>query len=302
MLLLKPRPVPSDLIILRSLNTRMSLTEEEKKYYLNREKGFEGEMMFDKLTGNLQSNCFILNDLLFEFNNTEFQIDSTLIFQETIKLFEVKNYEGDYYYESDKFYTNSGKLINNPLDQLKRCESLLQQLLQSFGNKITVEAYLVFINPEFTLYQSPRDQPIIFPTQVHRSIEKLNVQQSKLSGRHSKFADQLVAAHKTKSRNTHLPHYEYAQLKKGITCAKCHSFLISVGERKIVCGDCGAEEDVESAVMRTVKEWILLFPERKITTNGVQEWCRVIECKKRINRILKRNFKIMGHGYSSYYE
>ncbi|MFD0826810.1 nuclease-related domain-containing protein [Neobacillus sp. M.A.Huq-85] len=82
----KPRPVPIDLIKMRSLHARMNLTPTERKYYLNREKGFEGEVMFDKLTEKLESDCLILNDLLFELNNTEFQIDTTIIFQNTISL------------------------------------------------------------------------------------------------------------------------------------------------------------------------------------------------------------------------
>ena len=37
-------------------------------------------------------------------NNTTFQIDTLIIISETIYFFEVKNYEGDYYYESDRLY------------------------------------------------------------------------------------------------------------------------------------------------------------------------------------------------------
>ncbi|MED3563738.1 nuclease-related domain-containing protein [Bacillus xiapuensis] len=93
-MLYKPRLLPIDLIKMQSLNAWMNLTPTERKYYLNREKGFEGGSKFDKLTVKIESNCLILKDLLFELNNTEFQIDSTLIFQNTISLFDVKNYEG----------------------------------------------------------------------------------------------------------------------------------------------------------------------------------------------------------------
>jgi hypothetical protein len=118
--------------------------------------------------------------------NTKFQIDTAIIFQETINLFEVKNYEGDYFYNTDKFYTISEKEIQDPLDQLKRCEFLLRQLLQNLG--FNIKGWIIFINPEFTLYQSPQNTPIIFPTQLNRFMKKLNSKSSKLNKEHKKLA------------------------------------------------------------------------------------------------------------------
>ncbi|MED1472617.1 nuclease-related domain-containing protein [Bacillus salipaludis] len=298
----KPRPVPIDLIKMRSLHARMNLTPTERKYYLNREKGFEGEVMFDKLTEKLESNCLILNDLLFELNNTEFQIDTTIIFQNTISLFDVKNYEGDYYMTSDRFYTKSDEEISNPLLQLERSQSLFRQLLKSIGYQMPVEASVVFINPEFTLYQTPLDKPIIFPTQVNRLMKNLNSVRSKLNDRHTKLAEKLVSLHKTESRNTKMPAYEYGQLEKAMLCGSCHSPSFTVGEKKVVCGICGAEESIDSAILRTVRELMILFPDLKITTNLVQDWCRVIMSKKTIRRVLKENFKAVGDGRWLYFK
>jgi len=176
----KPSSVPEELKVLRILNNRMDLTSEQEKYYLYKEKGFEGEVQFDLLTEQLQSDCLILNDLLLEVNNTFFQIDTLILFQEIIYLFEVKNYEGDYCYRKERFETISGKEIKNSLDQLNRSTSLLRQLLQKFGYHLTIEAYVVFINPEFFLYQAPTDKPIIYPAQLPQLMRKLNNEPSKL--------------------------------------------------------------------------------------------------------------------------
>ena len=144
-----------------------------QKYYFNLEKGFAGEVQFDLLTEELQCDCLILNDLLLEVNKTKFQIDTAIIFQETIYLSEVKNYEGDFYYESDIFYTFSGKEKKDPLDQLNRGKSLFRQLLQSLGYHLTIDGSVVFVNPEFFLYQAPKNLPFIFPTQLNRFMKKL---------------------------------------------------------------------------------------------------------------------------------
>lgn len=101
-------------------------------------------------------------------------MDSLLIFPESIYMYEVKNYQGDYYYDSDRFYKKPKLEISNPLIQLNRTASLLRQLLQSLGFHLHVEASVVFINPEFTLYQAPLNKPFIFPTQLNPYFKKLN--------------------------------------------------------------------------------------------------------------------------------
>jgi hypothetical protein len=281
----------------------MILAGKEKLHYLNLEKGYQGEVMFDKLTEKLQSDVIVLNDLCLEFNNSTFQIDTLIISQETIYPFEVKNFEGDFYYESDNFQTISKREIMNPLDQLKRSKSLLRQLLQNMGVHLPIEGYVIFINPEFTLYQAPLNAPLIFPTQLNRLIKKLNQSPSKLNGQLQKLANQLISMHQIVSPYTKFPTYEYEQLKKGPICSVCNSFMpLSASGKKLDCNKCGHREDVKSAVLGSVEELKLLFPDKRITTNCVYVWCKVVPSKKQISRILKENFKMIGFGQWTYYE
>src|SRR5438093_80796 len=97
----KARSESMILKVLRVLNKREKLTEDVQKYYQNQEKGFQGEVQFDKLTEKLQRDCHILNDLQLESNKSSFQLDSSLIFQDTYSLFDVKNYEGEYVYDAE---------------------------------------------------------------------------------------------------------------------------------------------------------------------------------------------------------
>ena len=210
----KPRTESTELLILRSLHTRMNLPEKDKQHYFNLKKGYEGEVMFDSLTEKLQCECFIVNDLLLKTNNTMFQIDSLIIISETIYLFEVKNYEGDYYYESDRIYKKPKTEINNPLHQLSRSESLLRQLLHNLGFNLPIDSSVVFINPEFTLYQTPLNKPFIFPTQINRYLNKLNTTPSKLNGKHKTLADKLISLHIKDSPYKQLPSYDYNQVTK----------------------------------------------------------------------------------------
>jgi hypothetical protein len=96
-MLKKIRTKPAKLEILESLDTRMNLPSEDKQNYLNLKKGYDGEVMFDSLTEKLNCDCYILNDLRLMFNNSVFQIDTLIIFQKIIQVFEVKNYDGDFF-------------------------------------------------------------------------------------------------------------------------------------------------------------------------------------------------------------
>jgi hypothetical protein len=296
------RHKPKKLEILELLDTRMTLLRDDKQNYINQRKGYEGEIMFDSLTEKLQCECYILNDLLLKKNNTLFQIDTLIILQKIILLFEVKNFEGDFFYEKDKFYTKKQSEIKDPILQLKRCASLLRQLLQNLEFPISVEGSVVFINPEFTLFQAPLNAPIILPTQLPRYMRKLNMTPSKLNKMHEELADKLISLNIEESAYKELPPYSYQSLRTGFTCALCHSFFISIEGNKCVCGHCKHEEDIESAVLRHVREYRLLFPDKKVTTNDIFELCGVIGSKKRINRILKKNFKTVGVNQWTTYE
>ncbi|MDR7000684.1 nuclease-related domain-containing protein [Neobacillus niacini] len=291
-----------DLIKFEILDFRMDLTIDQKRYFGGLEKGFEGEIQFDLMTEQLQSGPLILNDLLLESNNTKFQIDSNIIFQDTYNFFEVKNYEGDYIYDLENFRTASGLTIQNPLNQLKRSRTLLRQLFQSLGYQFPIEAYVVFINPEFTLFNAPSDLPFIYPTQLNRFLKKLDSKPNKLTSKHSNLANKLVSLHQSDTSLIKLPKFELGQLKKGLTCGTCHSFFISFRGNFIICNVCGCVEKVEAAVMRNVREYLLLSPDGRITTNGISDWCNMNDSRKRINRILDRNFNKVGVRKGVYFE
>jgi hypothetical protein len=301
-MLIRPREISAELAILRILYRKMKLTEKEKLHYYILEKGYEGEVKFDSLTKNLQSEHLITNDLLLNHNYSSFQIDSLIHFQKSIFLIDVKNFEGDYCFKSDGFYSATDKPIKDPLAQLKRCELLLSQLNQQYGYNFTIEPYLVFINPEFTLYHAPENQQIILPTQVNRFIKKLNTIPSKLTDQHIKLANLLVSLHQQDNPFTRLPTYNYDQLQKSLTCATCNSFSLEAGRTRLTCKICSAVEYVESTVMRCVGELRLLFPDKQITTRSVYEWCGGILPEKQIRRVLNENLSTMAKFRFTHYK
>lgn len=302
-MLLKDRFEPYELIVMRILDTRMELSEKEKYYYQNLQRGYDGEVKFDLISCQLKDDRYIINDLLLEVNNSYFQIDKLIISNDAILLLDIKNFEGDFYLDSDKLYSvKTGRECKNPIDQIKRSSTLFRQLLQNYKLSYLVEPSIIFINPEFTLYQAPMDEPFILPTQVNRFLNNLNNTPSILNDGHKKLAKKLITLHKTHNPYTKLPHYNFDQVQKGTYCIKCKSFLVTLNKKKIVCQKCDTQENAHDAILRNVEEFKLLFPDRKVTTQSIYEWCKVDLSQKTIYRILNKHFSKLGNKRYSYYE
>jgi len=302
-MLLKGRTESEELTAMRYLNKRLELTADERFRYSILEKGYEGEVKFDQLAESLHEEIYIINDLLLKVNNSYFQIDTLLILQGIVYLLDVKNYQGDFYLEKDKLYAvASGREYKNPLDQLKRCSTLFTQLLQNLKLDYLFESSVIFINPDFTLYQAPIDQPFIYPTQVNRFLNDINKTPSKLNDGHKKLAHTLISLHQSKNPYTELPEYHYEDMQKGNYCKACGSFQVSTKFTQLLCRNCGERESTEQAILRSVDEFKLLFPDRKITTKNIYDWCRMDVHKRTFCRVLKKNYASFGNTRATYYK
>ncbi len=301
-MILKERTKPEELQLLQALQPRMELEEKDAQNLRTLEKGYEGEVQFDHWFKGYQVESIIINDLLLEVNGTLFQIDSFVITQDRLHLFEVKNLEGDYYLDGDKFKTAAGKEIKNPLHQLSRAESLLKQLLKELGFYIPLDPHLVFINPELALLQAPLKSPIILPNQMNRFMKNMNRVSSKLNTKHTKLAEALLSLHIKKSPYSRVSSYDFSMLRKGVVCGECGELLESYNRYNFYCSHCNSKETIDSAVLRTIVTYQLLFPEQKVTTSIIYEWVNGIFSPKTIRRVLKHNFLVQGEGSSTFYE
>ena len=301
-IVLKTRTTAKELELLRLLHSRMTLTNVDAQRFSNLIKGLSGEQQFDQLTAYLQSDFYLLHDICLEHNQSIFQIDTLLISEQEIMLFEIKNYEGEFVYKSESFrMLSTNQEILNPLHQLNRSKTLLQSLMKKMKVHIPIKGYLVFINPEFTLLQAPVDMPIILPSQLKRFLHQLNQTPSSLNNQHKQLAEHLVKMHLPASPYEREICYSYKQLKKGILCPECSALMSRKKIPAVACVLCDYEETLDLAVIRSVNELKHLFPEMKITTSLVWEWCAIVESRKTIRRVLAQNFVYEGGKKQRYY-
>ncbi|RLQ98096.1 nuclease-related domain-containing protein [Falsibacillus albus] len=298
---IKKRTEPAELVLHRILAARVKMPEREMIYYLNLEKGYEGEIAFDQWFTPYSQRLLILNDLLLETNHTIFQIDSMALSQNVLFNFEIKNYEGDYYLESDRWYTAANAEIKNPLLQLRKNEYLLRKLLQELGIKTHIESYLIFINPEFHLYNAPQSLPIVFPAQLNRFGEKIQRKAADVNKQQIELAERIASQHIVDSPYSRLPKFHYDDLQKGILCENCRSDNNYLVENMIVCKKCSLKENSNEAILRSIFEYRMLFPKKAITTNAIHEWCGGITSKKIIRKVLRKHFLLIGHARKAQY-
>ncbi|MCC5895345.1 MAG: NERD domain-containing protein [Alkalibacterium sp.] len=304
---MKMREEPILLAILNALSKRMTLSYEEKQSKINMEKGFIGEMQFDQLmTESAESEAVVLQDLLLRIKGNSVQVDALMLTQDVVYLYEIKNYDGEYVMKSGQLYTVLSQEISNPLTQLNRTSSLLRQLFQSWSINMTIEANIVFVNPSFMLYQANPDDPIIFLNQIKRHFFQISQQQAFRSGLPKKvtqLAERLSEKHqKEVPFQKQLPDYNYDGLRKGLLCRQCGSFEVEVTQRSCRCERCGYKETLDEVILCHIKEYKLLFPQEKVTTNLIYEWCAKSVTKKRIQQILNKYYRKKGQTIGTFYD
>ncbi|MGM0843581.1 MAG: nuclease-related domain-containing protein [Bacillota bacterium] len=302
-MIIKKREPSKELRKLRALRPRIRFGKETESYYQYKEKGFEGELIFDKRSERLTEKMLFLNDLSLIHNNNECQIDSIAIAANKLHMFEIKNFEGDYTVKDNKWFSPSNKIVKNPLQQLERADTMLNQLLREKGFSHTVESHLIFIHPEFHLFNIPSNLPIIYPAQIHRFIEKKNELPLKITQNDIKLGERLLTLHNDEDphQKTNLPLYKYENVKKGVFCPQCQRMYEPPKYTSFHCKSCNKKEGTKEAVLRSIEEFRLLFPDRKITTHQIFEWCALFKDQRRIRKILIENFKREGENSGTFF-
>ncbi|PWU69632.1 nuclease-related domain-containing protein [Gracilibacillus dipsosauri] len=296
----KPRKKPNELIAYEYLSKRKPLTEEEKKRYRSLAKGFEGEVMFDTYLDKLKGEHIILKDL-FLHHSKYCQIDTILLKNGKIFLFEIKNFQGEYYWHDDKLWLVNDVEIDNPIAQRDRAHSVLRRLLQSLNINLPLLSYVIFVNPECSIFQAPLDKQLILPTQINRFIMHFPAT-AKITSQEKQASEKLLTNHIEHPPFNPFPTYPYEELQKGIPCDQCGEMNTHPKKQSIECRLCNYIEKGSDAIIRVCKEHQFLFPERKITSSAIYHWCGKLVSKRRIFRILEQYYDKRGEHRWIYFE
>lgn len=288
--------------ILESLDHRTTLPPGEKTQYDNQIKGYAGERQFDNKMKETGVPGILISDLLLSTRDTSYQIDSLLITDTCIYLYEVKNYTGSYHYKDGDISSDSGHLIQNPTNQVERKRAYLHNLLLNNGYQIKIFAYVVYINPDFYIYSLPKSPTILFAGQLTSHFESLSGQDSIQDHKYLTLAKKLLSMHNHSYRPPNLPDHPLESLTKGIMCSECFAFEFTVSRQIRTCTNCGHKEKSAAAIHRSIEEFRLLFPEKLVTKQAMFDWCGNHFSESRIKRVLSKHYQVHSRSRSSYYD
>ncbi|UJF15599.1 NERD domain-containing protein [Jeotgalibaca sp. MA1X17-3] len=298
---LKERALPEELFVLQILEQRMSLSSPLKHRLYTLQVGYDGEIIFDKWLLAMEWDSIVIHDLRIKQNFSEVQIDTLVITNKKIFIFEIKNFIGEYYWESQTLFKKPNKQVKNPLHQLERSKLLIRQLVNEWQCDYSVEASLIFVHPQFTLFNASLEAPIILRSQIEERLHAFKRLSSGITLENKIFAEKLVQMHLSTNSFSQLPNYQYHQLKKGVPCAHCQSLLTQLRGRKCFCNHCNLQENIYASIHRLTKEFSLLFPEEQITVKKIYDFSGEIVSKQVIRTALKKRYHVCGSGWHSFY-
>ncbi|WP_034549739.1 nuclease-related domain-containing protein [Carnobacterium funditum] len=282
------RSKPISLVIMESLARRTTLSKKDTHYLNSLQKGFEGELAFDRMAAKLGAGCTVINDLLLQPKmSNAFQIDSLVLIGQTVYLYEIKNYSGEYCYGPEMLLKKPDFEVSNPLIQMQSSKNKLKIFLRELGYTLKVKAYVVYVHPEFTLFHAPENEAILLPTQLKSHFAKLNKETELLAESAHRFVETLML-YKIESTPfvEDIPKYDFNTLKKGVRCESCGSFDLVNYRQNYQCYDCSYKNTFHSAILNTIKEYQQLFPDSKLSTRIIYRWCNETASKNRIKTAL----------------
>lgn len=295
--------VPPILKIYPLLFHRTVLNLDTRRNFEHAKRGFEGENIFHHLLLDILPNHFIpLYSLTLSHNNTTYQFDALVFCNNKIYLFEVKNFLGEYYIQNDRWISSSSsRVISNPLSQLDRSETFLFQLVQDLGFSHEVFGQVVFVNPEFTLFHSLPNAPIVLPSQIKRFFKFHFSREAPPTKKERELAEKLASMHQEENPLEQLPKYKYEELRKGVFCLKCGQGLQRKTLYSFACVKCKRVRNVQQTILEQVKAFQILFPQKKITSPVIYDWCGEHVTIRSVRRTLGNHFLLINKGKNSYY-
>lgn len=291
-----------ELEIFNYLTGRLIFSKVMSQTYYRLKRGAEGEKEFLQMVPDeIAVNFSQWKDLNLLNGGQEVQIDVLWIGQGALYHFEIKNYSGDYILQNEQWQKLGFGEIENPLYQMQRANIFLKKLFRKHQIDLPIYSKLIFIHPEFHLYQSDYQLPIYLRSQLKSLFFEVMGQTSSLNFDKEKL-ERIIQAHRIEnSKYAVRPKYDYERMQKGLKCKKCRTGLKSKTERKFICSKCHNTKSTKEVLDLHVAELKLLFPEMKLTKGLLYDWCGEQIKMRTIQKYLAKYHITIFNGKSSYY-
>lgn len=251
---------------LKTLMQRTQLDDTKKMELERLDNGFHGENSFDDLIESyVQAHDLIhIKDLLFEYDEgkKEVQIDNIVVANDVCYIFEVKKYQfnlviddrGFFYYENGKEFS----MLNT---QVEKQKGEVRQLLADIGYPMPIHHFIVFMNPDRTVFGLQRKHNVL----TRAILEDFFEQKMRPNRKDYSFFVSAINERRLKiSKHATFFKIDLDLLKKGVYCTACDNRMRRTSNYYYTCHGCNLRIRTLDAVKLLIRDLRLLNPEHKI--------------------------------------
>lgn len=285
-------------------------SEEGERQFYNESEGFIGE--FDNLNWFKKYGSdywhYVPN---YWFNHGKrIEADLLVIAEKQWLVLEVKNYKGIFEYKHNECYINGKLMSDNQITKMNHRVQRIRHIASEVNPTIEVIGAMIFINEHNEVkiqLENELEFQIIMRHQLKRFIQQFKYAHNyPLSSNYLNKVDAVLEVHRDRSpfEPKSLPLAAFSQLRKGVTCKKCHSFNVSSHHKSIKCLSCGHREVKFEAILRAAFQLRYLYydhPEM-ITCRNLYLFCGGLFSTSAIYKTLSAKYKRVGHTNRAYYE
>lgn len=283
------------------------LKSEKEIYKLNRLlAGAEGERIaLEYLKKFGKSHWVILPNFWMNYFGP-FECDFILLTNYKCYLFEIKNYRSEFVYKDGIVKIDGIQRNFNPIHQTRRNYQNLQEIINKIFPHITVEGATIFtgINNAVFIKSEVSDIKIIPRSYLKWYIDQIIKEEQNSRGQPIDIKGLISQLLKFEIQQSYLPDAisqdRMSTAKKGIYCAKCHSYHVKVNRFSIECR-CGYQEDRENAILRAIYDYAVLNYDKKLTTNNLLDFLNRQVSKTYLLKILNQHFTTVKKSSESHY-
>lgn len=305
---MKNTNLPTQLEFLQVIARRgSSYFKEEKRLYKSLQAGDEGErkLLQYLFAFGLPHWQVVRNLWLKDFKI--FECDLLLITKHCIYIFEVKNYRGTFSYSEGQCFFNGNETPLNPFEQVRANTVSVRNYLNRLNIDIPVKAAVAFTGKdnEVFIQSQINDIEVVQSNGIRNFIEKL-ILEEKNSTHHSLTPELVIKKlEQIETTNPFMPEplseHSLREIKGGMSCANCMSFEMERTKFKVLC-ECGLEESLEEASIRTICDFSVLNFNKKIRRKELLQFLDNQVSLSFLKGILSKHFQRKNKSSQTYYE
>ncbi|UTH13361.1 nuclease-related domain-containing protein [Macrococcus equipercicus] len=297
---LKPRVSLHQADCFRLLQERFHFSDDTAARCDKLLKGEYGETRVDELL-----SCFFdgfdgiyISDLRLNIDFQQVQVDSLIVLDDCVLVFEVKNLSFDLHAADGLFYMMSGEPFTALNDQLARLKKLLRAYVAQFDPYIDVIVYPFFINDSQCIHGMLLRGDVLATSNFALVLAKYR---RRFNWRSTVPLVNHLMKRSVPNNFDKKMDIDYSKVTKGTYCSVCYNKVERISQRKFQCLKCNTDISTAAVISNGVKEISRIWPDKPITTKLVTDWLGESIDKRTIQRVLSKNYLLTKGNYEGWH-